>query len=812
MTGLWCLFFFVVLGSLAYNQASRWVYALGLGAYLLAYTVLAGLGLFAAVWWWLVYAVVFSFVLILPLRRSLLARPIFAIYKKMKPRMSATEREALCAGDADWTQALFSGRPDWAAFRTSPYSQLTEDERAFLNGPVEQVCAMANDWEISQTMTVPSAVWDFLKQERFFSMIIPTEYGGRGLSAVAQSAVLSRLSSCSTALAVIASVPNSLGPGELLLHYGTEEQKSYYLPRLAVGEEIPCFALTSPVAGSDAGSIVDYGEVCQAEFDGKQQLCIRLTWDKRYITLAPVATLLGLAFKLFDPHKLLGNKTELGITCALIPTSTPGVSIGRRHNPVGCAFPNGPTHGKDVLIPIDWIIGGQKMAGQGWRMLMECLAAGRGVSLPSVVSGGAAKMALASSAYARIRSQFNVPIGQFPGVQEVLVQAMAYGYLVQAIRLFTASMIDQGTRPVVASAVAKYTATEYARKVVMASMDLHGGKGICMGPTNYITQTYFEVPVGITVEGANILTRSMMIFGQGAIRSHPYVLEELLAADEPNPAAGLARFDKAFFAHMGFLFGNHVRAIVLGVTNAFFVKVPFSTPLRRYYQILTRFSTILALVADVCMITVGAELKRKENLSGRLADLVNTLYCAACVLKHYEHGNAGQGQEEELSLVRWLCLDLLKHFQRQLHELLINLPNRWVAAYLRIVCLPVGRFLRKPSDRLAEAVCKESMTQSPLRERYKDFIAGFDRDDSLVSQLEATFSAVLAAEKLEKKLKLAVKNGKISGLSFADLVADGVRQAVVSEAEAEQLLTMDAMRMSIIKVDDFAADDVARGY
>ena len=546
------------------------------------------------------------------------------------------------------------------------------------------------------------------------------------------------------------------------------------------------------------------------EFEGKEQLCIRLNWNKRYITLAPIATLLGLAFKLYDPDQLLGSKEYVGITCALIPTTTPNVTIGRRHLPVGSAFPNGPTQGNDVIIPVDWIIGGVRMAGKGWNMLMSCLAAGRGISLPSVSGGGAAKMLLTSSAYARIRSQFNAPIGHFGGVQEALAQVVGYSYLVQALRLFPASHIDQGIAPIVETAITKFNATEYARRSLIPAMDLHGGKAICMGPNNYITQMYFETPVGITVEGANILTRSMITFGQGAIRSHPYVLDELFAAQDQDSEKGLIKFDKAFWSHVGFVFSNHVRALFMGLTSAYLVRVPNYGPLKRYYQLATRFSTILALVADISMASVGAALKRNEYLSGRLADMVSALYMVTSVLKYHDSIPEADRCELDEWITKWVCLDLFKLFERQLHELLVNFPNWCVALHLRIFTLPFGRFLNNSSDALMDKMTLAMLDKNKVRDRFKTYVSGYSSDDSQMSKLERVFEMTLKFSALEKRVRVAQKKSIITGRDIFEVLDSAVEKGVISKSEQQSLLELHQARMSVIDVDDFSNDELVR--
>jgi acyl-CoA dehydrogenase len=803
------LLFFVVLGILAYQSASASVYTIGLAVYFSLYTYFSQLLVFKIIFW-LGFSLFVGVCFLRPLRRRWITSWIFKTYKKLMPSMSETEREALCAGDVGWVSEIFSGRPNWSKLKEMPFSHLSPEEQEFLDGPVETLCSLIDNWEISRSLEIPAEVLNYIKEQRFFSMIIPKSYGGLEFSAVAQSTVLSKIGAHSNAIATVVAVPNSLGPGELLLHYGTDQQKKHYLPRLAKSEEIPCFALTSPTAGSDAASIIDRGVVCQMEFDGKEQLCIRLNWDKRYITLAPIATLLGLAFKLYDPDQLLGTKGYIGITCALIPTTTPNVTIGRRHLPVGSAFPNGPTQGRDVIIPMDWIIGGVRMAGKGWKMLMSCLAAGRGISLPSVSGGTMAKLLLTSSAYARIRTQFNAPIGHFGGVQEALVQVVGYAYLVQSLRLFTASHIDEGVSPIVETAITKYNATEYARKAMSAAMDLHGGKGICMGPTNYITQSYFETPVAITVEGANILTRSMITFGQGAIRCHPYVLEELFAAQDDDSSAGLLKFDKAFWSHVGFVFSNHVRSFFIGLTNGYFVRVPNYGPLKRYYQLATRFSSILALIADVAMVSVGSALKRNEYLSGRLADMVSSIYMVTSVLKYYESIPTDNRCELDEWIAKWVCLDLFKLFERQLHELLINFPNRWVARYLRVYTMPWGRFLNSSTDNLLNKITLAMLDKNQVRERFKLYVAGYGQDGSILSKMEKVFEMTLSMAPLEGRVRNAAKKSLISGRDYMELLSSAVEKGVISKNEKHLLEELEKVRMDVINVDDFSDQDLVR--
>ena len=556
------------------------------------------------------------------------------------------------------------------------------------------------------------------------------------------------------------------------------------------------------MAGSDASAIVDYGIVLKQEFEGKEQLCIKLNWNKRYITLAPLATILGLAFKLYDPEHLLGDQEEIGITCALIPTSTPGVAHGRRHFPLHCAFPNGPTQGHDVMIPVSWIIGGVKMAGHGWRMLMECLAAGRSISLPSMVCGGLKRAAVASGAYARIRRQFNTAIGDFGGVGEALTRIASHAYMADALRLFTVGVQDQGLKPVVESAVSKYHCTELGRRVVNDSMDVHGGKGICMGPNNYLALSYITSPISITVEGANILTRSMIIFGQGAIRSHPFMLEELMSAMESDTV----RFDKALFGHAGYLFSNKVRAFILGLTNGFGARAPRG-PLRRYYQMFSRFSSAFALVSDFTMLTLGAKLKRRERLSARLGDLLSLLYIGSAVLKHYENGGSNQ---EELPVVEWCCQELLYELQMCLDALFNNLPNSFIANSLRAITLPLGKRLKRPSDKLGAKIAKQISEPSRLRERLSEGCYYSKHDNNIIERMEGILRDVIEIAPIEHKISKAKHQGDINGKNLAELTQAAAKAGVITEEEAQLVIKVDEERMSIINVDDFAPDEITR--
>jgi len=804
----WIVLFFVVGAIFAFNRASLIVNTIVFALLLILISVFSQASTTTIAVLWIIWAVLAGILNLKPLRRYLFSEPLLKMYRKNIPHMSVTEKEALAAGTVGWEGEMFSGMPDWNKLREIPKATLTPEEQAFLDGPVEDLCGMVSNWDINhRTFEVPEEIWAHLRKHGFFGLIIPKEYGGKAFSALGHAQVIAKVASVSVAVATVVSVPNSLGPAELLLQYGTKEQKNYYLPRLANGEDIPCFALTSPVAGSDASSIVDSGVVCRGTIDGEEIVGIRLNWDKRYITLSPVATIIGLAFKLYDPDHLLGDHENIGITCALVPSSTPGVIAGRRHFPLCCAFPNGPTQGKDVFIPLDSIIGGKKMAGCGWRMLMESLAAGRSISLPSMAVGGTKRVVFASGAYARIRKQFNVYIGAFGGVQEALARIGGYSFLMEATRLFTITALDRGEQPAVASAISKYNLTNISRSVVNDAMDIHGGKGICMGPNNYLAQTYIESPISITVEGANILTRSMIIFGQGAIRCHPYILKEMQAAQSKDTKEGLIKFDEALFAHLGFIISNKTRAFLLALTRGYLASAP-KGELKRYYQRLSRYSAAFALVADVAMLTMGAKLKRKEKLSGRLGDLLSLLYMGSAAIKYYELLKC----EEGLPFIRWACDEVLYRLQTQLNGFLLNMPNRWLASILRVIVFPLGRHSNPPGDHLSGEVANYLLYPSKIREHLANHAYVGDSKFNPVRLIESVLEKVIAVEPLEKKLHRAVREQTVTGKNYEEKIANAITANVITSEEAKQLLDAFSARMSIINVDDFAPDELVSKF
>jgi acyl-CoA dehydrogenase len=810
MTASWIVLFAAGALVLAYERVSLRTATLVFGAGLLAYSIFGHGSLPWRIVLWLAFAAVAA-LNVDAFRLRYVTRPFLRTYRRLLPSMSETEREALEAGTVWWDGELFTGKPDWSKLLSARAPTLSAEEQAFIDGPCEELCRMVDDWDITHRRAdLPPQVWEFLKKKGFFAMIIPKRYGGLEFSAYAHSCVLVKLSSRSATVSSTVAVPNSLGPAELLLHYGTEQQKNHYLPRLARGEDIPCFALTAPRAGSDAASIPDTGVVCKGTYDGKEVVGIKLNFSKRYITLAPVATVVGLAFKLFDPQKLLGgDRTDYGITCALIPRATPGVTIGRRHFPLNVPFQNGPVSGKDVFVPLDCIIGGPQMAGQGWRMLVEQLSVGRCISLPSSATGGSKAGTYASTAYARIRKQFNQSVGKFEGVEAALTRMAGATYIMDAARSVTTGAIDGGEKPSVPSAMLKYHCTELGRQVSNDAMDVHGGKGICLGPKNYLGRGYQVVPVAITVEGANILTRSLMILGQGAIRCHPYVLREMNAAKDKDKSRSLVEFDAALFGHIGYTLSNAARSFVMAATLARFSATPDAGATKRYYQHINKFSAQFAFATDMAMLTLGGYLKQKEHLSARLGDVLSSLYMASMVLKHYEN----QGRPEaDLPLVEWSCRTLLYKAQEQLHGFLRNFPNRWVAGVMRLVIFPRGRTYFAASDRLGRRIVEPLMVPSESRERLCEGIYKTVEPGNALGLLQEALVLAMTAEPLEKRIRVeGVKTGRISALDLPGQVEQALAIGLITATEAQLLRDYDHKVMDLIHVDDFDTEELAAG-
>ncbi|MCB1672027.1 MAG: acyl-CoA dehydrogenase [Pseudomonadales bacterium] len=751
---------------------------------------------------WSILTLVALFYFIDSLRRQLLSRPIYRFFQKVLPPMSRTEMEALEAGDVWWEAELFQGDPDWKLFLGYPKPQLNEEEQSFLDNETEQLCAMLNDWDIVQhRKDLSPEAWQYLKEAGFLGMIIPKEYGGKGFSALAHSCVVTKLATRSASAAVTCMVPNSLGPAELLMKYGTEEQRQRYLPGLASGAEIPCFGLTSPEAGSDASAIIDLGIVCRGEYNGEQCLGLRLTWNKRYITLAPVATVLGLAFKMLDPDHLLGEQEDLGITVALIPTNHPGVIHGNRHYPMGMAFMNGPTQGNDVFIPLEWIIGGVDYAGKGWQMLVECLSEGRAISLPALSTAIAKVSYRLTGAYSRIRRQFNLAIGNFEGIEEALARIAGYAYQLEASRVMTASAVDQHIKPSVVSAIAKYHMTENSRKVIQDAMDVHGGRGLILGQNNYLAYAYMSTPIAITVEGANILTRNLIIFGQGAVRCHPFIFREMQAAKDPDERTGLRDFDSLFFRHVGYTISNFVRTLSLSLTGGLLSPAPVSGPTAKYYRRLTRMSSSLALVSDIAMMLLGGDLKRKERLSARLGDVLSNLYLGCAVLKYYRDNGS---QSEDLPYVDWNLQTTIYNCQVALKEFFENLPNRPVAWLLRLVVFPFGSPFRLPDDRLEHAMVQAMFTDNELRNRVTSLTYIGDKEDDPAFIVENAFQQLLATRDTRKAIRQAVKDGSVPDThDLNEQITIAVKLGVCEQPAADDFLKAEKARDLAIQVNDY---------
>ncbi|MDY4339482.1 acyl-CoA dehydrogenase [Xanthomonas sp. LF07-6] len=745
--------------------------------------------------------------LLLPfVRKPLLTAPMLKVFRKVLPPLSQTERIALETGSVGFEGELFTGDPDWQKLLNYPKPQLTAEEQAFLDGPVEELCRMTNDWEITHVHAdLPPEIWSFIKKNKFFGMIIPKEYGGLGFSALAHHKVIQKIASVSSVVSSTVGVPNSLGPGELLLHYGSKEQKDYYLPRLAVGQEVPCFGLTGPFAGSDATSIPDYGIVCKGEWNGANVLGVKLTFDKRYITLAPVATLVGLAFRMYDPEGLIGDTKDIGITLALLPRETPGVEIGRRHFPLNSPFQNGPIHGREVFIPLSQLIGGVEMVGKGWNMLNECLAVGRSITLPSTASGGAKFGAVVTGAYARIRKQFGLSVGRFEGVEEALARIGGKAYAISALSQATAAAVDRGDVPSVPSAIAKYHCTTMSREVISDVMDVVGGKGIILGPRNFAGRSWQAAPIAITVEGANIMTRSLLIFGQGAILCHPWVMKEMKAAGNPDHKAGVDEFDRNLFGHIGFAISNAVRSLWFGLTAARIGAAPGDAYTRRYFRKLDRYSANLALMADVSMLMLGGKLKFKESLSGRLGDVLSHIYMTSAMLKRY-HDDGAPATDQPL--LAWAFHDSVHKIELALSAALRNFPIRPVGWLMWALIFPWGRRAEAPGDRLGHRVAALLMTPNEARDRLGQGVFLTPCENNPGGRIASYLTKAVLAEPVERKFLKALKSKGIESLDFVSQLDEAVRQGVLSADERRQLEELREITMDTISVDDFDTDEL----
>ena len=744
-------------------------------------------------------------------RRAALIEPVFRTIKGVLPKVSATEQEALDAGTVGFDAELFSGTPDWQKLRDVPPITLTEEEKAFLDGPTSELCRRVNDWAIRHNLKeIPAEAWAFVKQHGFLGMLISKQHGGLGFSPQAQSLVLGRIASRSPDVCTLVMVPNSLGPGELIEKYGTPEQKRHYLPRLAKGIEVPCFALTGPTSGSDAATMRDVGYVTKGRHEGKEVIGIRASWEKRYITLAPQATLVGLAMRLIDRENLLGRGEELGITVVLVPADHPGVEIGRRHLPSGAAFPNGPVSGHDVFIPIDWVIGGEKLVGQGWRMLMECLAAGRSISLPSSAAAGAKSLLRNASAYARIRKQFDLPIGKMEGLQEPLARMVENAYAIEAVRAVTAAMVSRGEKPSVLSAIMKYQTTERMRRSLNDAMDLHGGRAICDGPANYLQSAYQMMPVAITVEGANILTRSLITFAQGALRSHPYLYKEIQACQDDDPQRGLAQFEAAFGGHVAFSLANTFGALFHNITFGLFGSVPekaYGTA--EWYRQLWRAARNFAFVADLTVAVLGGGLKIKQKLTGRLADALSELYFLACVIKRYEDDAKPANDRQIVALC---ARNGLYRCQEALRGVIDNFPVAPVRWFMRAVVFPFGSHYKPAPDWLGHQVAELVLRPGEVRDRLTRCIFVSHNPNDPTGLLEVTFAKAVEAEAAEKKLDRAVRAGIVRRVHGNDWIGEAVVKKVLTETEGQMLRELEKLTARAIAVDDFDPAEVRPNY
>ena len=797
---------FLVAGAFAAYHRLRLAVWAALTATLLVACWLLGANLAATIAAAVVVALIAVPLLLPQIRKPFITAPLLKFYTRLLPPLSDTERTALESGTVGFEGQLFSGKPDWDQLLKLPKPELTAEEQAFLDGPCEELCRMTDDWDITHVRAdLSPELWDYIKRNKFFGLNIPKEYGGLGFSALMNHKVIQKLASVSAVVSSTVGVPNSLGPAELLMHYGTDEQKRDYLPRLADGREVPCFALTGPFAGSDATSIPDYGIVCMGEWNGAKVLGIKLTLNKRYITLAPVATLIGVAFRMYDPDSLLGDKRDIGISLALVPHDTPGLDIGRRHFPLNSPFQNGPIHGKDVFVPLSQLIGGEDYAGQGWRMLMECLSIGRSITLPSTASGGSKMGAVAVGSYARIRKQFGLSIGRFEGVEEALARIAGNAYACSALSEATAAAVARGENPAVPSTIAKYHCTEMGRKASLDSMDILGGKGIILGPRNFAGRSYQAAPIAITVEGANIMTRSLMIFGQGAILCHPWVMKEMKAAQLPDEADRIDQFDGALFGHIGFAISNAVRSWWYGLTGSKIGAAPGNDDTRRYFRKLNRYSAALAVMADTSMLLLGGKLKFKESLSGRLGDVLSQLYITSAMLKrHQDAGNPAGDQP----LLAYAFHDAINKIETALSGALRNFPIRPVGWLLWLLIFPWGRRAQAPSDRLGHKVAALLMTPCDARERLANGVFTTPCANNPAGRIVSYLPKVVLAEPVERKFLKALKNSDIEALEFDAQLDEGVREGWINADERRQLEELRAMTLDAIMVDDFDPEEL----
>jgi acyl-CoA dehydrogenase len=749
---------------------------------------------------------VFALLIFVPLLRiRLLTQPFFAWFQRENPKLSVAEQQVIEAGGSWWGNELFTGAPDWQSLSKINSYSLTEAEKKFLENDVTQLCDLLDEWEIChEKHDLPAAAWQLIKKSKFWGLELQPEYGGHGFSPVAHSAIISKIAAKSVSAAITVMVPNSLGPGIFLQQYGTPEQKEKYLPRLARGEEIVCFALTGIEAGSDAASITDTGEVCYGEFAGEKILGVRLNWEKRYITLAPVTTLIGLAFHMLDPDHLAGEVEDIGITLALVPANLPGVEKGPRHLPLNLGFMNGPVRGKDVFIPFDLLIGGIERRGQGWQMMMECLVVGRGISLPSLATAMSQFCTRMTSAYSLVRWAFHRPILQFEGVQQALGRMCGLTFLSETLRTSTIDAIQSGFRPAVASAITKYHLTEFSRQIVADAMDIHGGHGIQMGPRNYLSFLHDAVPINTTVEGANILTRSLIIFGQGVLRCHPYLRDELQTSLDQD----LNRFDKLFFRHMGFTLSQISRLLMYGVTGGrlIWIKSHFNPEFSPYLRQLTRMSNAFAVLTDITLLVLGKRLKIKEALSARLGDVLSFMCMIISVLKYYHE----QGQNPDLKIfVDWSITFCFGQIQDAIMSFLANFPIKWIAVVMRRLIFPWGGAYAGPHDHTAAQMANAFCENITLRERLTQHC--YLTPESAAWKMESAFRALLDCKELLPKLNIKTKDPtfkKVTTSYLSAQIEEAYHRQKITLLERDQLQKAADLCWQAIQVDEFTAQRI----
>tara|TARA_B100001250_G_scaffold99514_1_gene83733 strand:+ start:1633 stop:4065 length:2433 start_codon:yes stop_codon:yes gene_type:complete len=800
----WFLLTITTIVILAYRSTELRESTIVLSILLIAYSIIGDPAGFYLAILWIIFGLLVS--LNIPeIRQNYYSAKILRIYKSLLPNISQTEQEAIEAGNVWWDAELFTGNPNWEVLRSNPKASLSEKEQTFLDGPVNKVCEMIDEWSvIHKDYDLPEEVYDFIKKEGFLSLIIPEEYGGLEFSPLGVASVMSKIGSRSPTLSSMVGVPNSLGPAELLLHYGTENQRKEYLPKLASGELIPCFALTGPYAGSDATSIPDTGIICKGVFEGEEITGIKLNFNKRYITLAPIATLIGLAFKLSDPDHLIGETTDYGITCALLPSELNGLESGRRHIPIGIPFLNGPIIGKDVFIPLDFIIGGIEQAGGGWKMLTDCLSAGRAISLPSGAMSGAKSAVAVSGPYTRVREQFGMPIAEFEGILEPLGRIAGRAYIINSSLATTAMAIGEGEKPSVISAIMKYHTTELARLIGIDAMDIHGGKAVMLGPKNYLSTAHEAAPIAITVEGANIMTRSLIIFGQGAFRCHPFVLKEIEAAKIEDKRESIEQFDIHFFNHIGYTITNAASAFIRGITDKF-TDSPVLDETAMYYRAINRFSAAFALLTDISMLVIGGSLKRKETISARLGDVLSALYLASTSLKYYE--DIGD-KESELPLIHWSQKTLINEAQEKIHQTLSNFPNRAASILLRLIIFPLGRNFEGPSIEETLKIGRMISRKTKTRENLIQGIYLQDEPTNIYAQMNKALELYERCKQSKSEINKAKKKGLISGNNYDDLIEAAKSESIISQEDADQLIKYNLLADDIINVDDFSQDEV----